>query len=45
MDEGTTPAHELSREMGYNVEEDQDYPETAVNSHILVEEIEMNGQK
>jgi hypothetical protein len=27
------------------VEEDPDYPPTALNSHVLVEEIEINGKK
>lgn len=29
----------------FDVEVDPDYPPTAINSHIVVEEIEVNGKK
>lgn len=39
---GETPE---KRRSSFNVNEDPDYPSTAVNSHILVEEIDINGKK
>jgi hypothetical protein len=33
------------RSLSFNVEEDPDYPATAMNSHIVIEEVEINGKR
>ena len=33
----------MSKDLDFNVMDDPDYPAEAVNSNIIVEEIEMNG--
>jgi len=33
------------RSLSFNVEDDPDYPATAMNSHIVIEEVEINGKR
>ena len=38
--------HSTKKEPGeFNIEEDPDMPVDAVNSNVIIEEIEMNGKK